>query len=77
VSSFLFLHGHKSLGASAGLSLPIIGRLLGHATPAMTAKYSHLASDPVRAGSETIAATIVAALDGREPQPPTSLRGRK
>lgn len=70
-------HSHASVGASAGLSLPIIGRLLGHATPAMTARYSHLASDPVRAGSEAIAATISAALDGRKPPAPTPMRRRK
>jgi integrase len=70
-------HSHASIGAGAGLSLPIIGRLLGHATPAMTARYSHLSADPVRAASETIGAVISAALDGRESTPSTPLRKRK
>jgi integrase len=70
-------HSHASVGVSAGLSLPIIGRLLGHATPAMTARYSHLSAHPVRAASETIGAEITAALDGRKPAQPIPLRGRK
>jgi integrase len=60
-------HSHASIGAGAGLSLPIIGRLLGHATPAMTARYSHLAADPVRQASERIAAEIETAMAGRKP----------
>ena len=34
-------HSFASIGAGGGLGLPIIGRLLGHATPATTAKYAH------------------------------------
>jgi integrase len=35
-------HSFASVGACAGLGLPIIGRLLGHAQPSTTARYSHL-----------------------------------
>ncbi|WP_291297604.1 site-specific integrase [Elioraea sp.] len=41
-------HTHASLGAAAGLSLPVIGRLLGHSQPRTTAAYAHLADDPVK-----------------------------
>ena len=41
-------HSYASLLVSQGLSLPIIGALLGHARPATTARYSHLADAPLR-----------------------------
>ena len=57
----------------AGLSLPIIGKLLGHTQAATTQRYAHLANDPVRQASERIGATIAAALDGRTPEAPVPL----
>jgi integrase len=56
---------HASIGVSSGASLPIISKLLGHASPSMTARYSHLAEDPVRATSEAIGARIAAAMNPR------------
>ncbi len=53
---------HASFGAGGGLGLPIIGRLLGHAHAATTARYAHLDNDPLRRASEAIAARIAAAL---------------
>jgi len=41
-------HSYASILASAGMSLPIIGALLGHTQPATTARYSHLLDDPLR-----------------------------
>jgi integrase len=40
-------HSFASIGAGGGLSLPIIGRLLGHAHPKTTARYAHLAPGPL------------------------------
>lgn len=57
-------HSFASWGAGAGEGLPIIGKLLGHRTPTTTARYAHLAADPVRAANEKIGAHIVAALTG-------------
>jgi integrase len=57
-------HTYASFGASGGLGLPVIGRLLGHAQPATTARYAHLDNDPLRRASETIAGRISAALNG-------------
>jgi integrase len=57
-------HTYASFGAGGGLGLPIIGRLLGHAQAATTARYAHLDNDPLRRASEAIAARISAALDG-------------
>lgn len=48
-------HSFASFAAGGGgLSLPMIGKLLGHAQPATTARYAHLAHDPARAANEAI-----------------------
>jgi integrase len=51
-------HTYASVLASAGLSLPVIGALLGHSTPVTTARYSHLFDDPLRAATERASAII-------------------
>ena len=58
-------HTYASFGAGGGLGLPIIGRLLGHAQVATTARYAHLDNDPLRRASEAIAGQLSAALDGK------------
>jgi len=55
-------HTFASVGASAHLSLPIIGKLLGHTQAATTARYAHLADDPLRLANETIGHAISRAL---------------
>jgi integrase len=47
-------HSYASLLASAGLSLPTIGALLGHSQPATTARYAHLLDDPLRSATEHV-----------------------
>ncbi len=47
-------HSFASEGASVGLSLPMIGALLGHTNPATTARYAHLLDDPLREAAEAI-----------------------
>ena len=59
-------HTHASFGAGAGLGLPILGKLLGHTQSSTTARYSHLADDPLRRASERIGGTIAAALEGKK-----------
>lgn len=69
-------HTHASYGAGAGLGLPIIGKLLGHTQAATTSRYAHLDSDPLKRASETIGATIAAAMgDGPPAGNVTKLRG--
>lgn len=51
-------HTYASVLASAGLSLPVIGALLGHTQPATTARYSHLFDDPLRAATERVGAIV-------------------
>ena len=52
-------HSVASIGAAEGLSLPVIGRLLGHATPRTTSRYAHLADDPLREATAKIGNVIV------------------
>jgi integrase len=49
-------HSFASALASGGASLPLIGALLGHATPQMTARYAHLFDDPQREAVERVGA---------------------
>ena len=44
------------------MSLPMIGKLLGHSQPATTARYAHLAADPVHEASERIGNEIMAVM---------------
>jgi integrase len=50
-------HAFASVAASSGMGLPIIGKILGHTQAATTARYAHLASDPVKAAAATVAGT--------------------
>lgn len=54
-------HTFASVGAGGGLSLPIIGRLLGHTQPRTTLRYAHLADDPLREAAEKITTVITSA----------------
>lgn len=52
-------HTYASLLASAGLSLPVIGALLGHTQAATTSRYMHLFDDLLRAATERVAALVL------------------
>jgi integrase len=55
-------HSFASVGAAGGLSLPIIGALLGHKHATTTARYAHLSADPLRAANDAVGARIAAAM---------------
>jgi integrase len=55
-------HSFASVGAIGGLSLPVIGALLGHKHSTTTARYTHLSADPLRAANEAVGARIEAAM---------------
>ena len=59
-------HTHASHLVSSGLSLEIVGRLLGHTNPTTTKRYAHIADSPLRAATERFGAKLDALHEGRE-----------
>ena len=57
-------HTFAATGAGGGLSLPLIGRLLGHTQHRTTQRYAHLADDPLREAADKIASAITSAGKG-------------
>lgn len=57
-------HSFASFGLAGGDALPIIGKLLGHSDVKTTARYAHLADDPVKAAANRISGTIAAPMAG-------------
>jgi integrase len=55
-------HSFASVGAAGGLSLPMIGALLGHSQPITTARYAHLAASPLHEAADTIGQRLSTAL---------------
>ncbi|MNP59653.1 site-specific tyrosine recombinase XerC [compost metagenome] len=51
-------HTTASWLVGQGVSLPMVGKLLGHTTTVTTARYAHLATDPVREALEKITAAM-------------------
>lgn len=61
-------HTHASHLVSSGLSLEIVGKLLGHTNPLTTQRYAHIADDPLRAAAERFGAKIDAMSEGTDGQ---------
>jgi integrase len=68
-------HSFAFIGAGGGLSLPIIGRLLGHTQPRTTQRYAHLADDPLREAAEKITTVITGA--GKPSAEVRQIRGQR
>jgi integrase len=68
-------HTYASVLVSSGLSLPIIGALLGHTQPQTTARYAHLFADPLQEATNRVDA-LLDALAGGEKAKVTPLRRR-
>jgi integrase len=68
-------HSFASVGAGGGLSLPIIGKLLGHSQSRTTQRYAHLADDPLREAAEKITTVITGA--GKPGAEVRQIRGRR
>ena len=62
-------HSFASVAAGGGLSLPVIGALLGHKHAATTARYAHLAAVPLQAANDAVGAKIAAAMQIDLPYP--------
>lgn len=63
-------HTYASLLVSAGLSLPIIGQLLGHTQASTTQRYAHLSDDPLRAATERVGELVSPAKKPKAEIPP-------
>lgn len=62
-------HSFASFAVASGASLPMIGKLLGHTQPQTTARYAHLADDPVTQLNNAISGAIGAAIMPRALKP--------
>lgn len=58
-------HSFASVGAGAGLGLPVLGALLGHKGAKTTSRYAHVAVDASRRAANAIAGQIATALEGK------------
>jgi integrase len=60
-------HTFASIAAAKGMSLPMIGKLLGHAQVQTTARYAHLAHGTVREAANDVSEMIARGLAARAP----------
>jgi len=58
-------HSFASHAAMSGMGLVVVGKLLGHKSPATTARYAHFADDPLRRAANEAAGRITAAMKGQ------------
>jgi integrase len=70
-------HTHASVGVAGGMSLLMVGKLLGHSQASTTERYAHLADDPVRQAADAIGSRIAAALGGKSGEVVELPRGTK
>jgi len=59
-------HSFASLSVNGGASLPMIGALLGHSQVSTTARYAHLADDPLRKVNDKAGERAARALRGKQ-----------
>ena len=55
-------HAFASVGASAGESLAILGKLLGHRHATTTQRYAHLSDNPLEAAADRVSGHVATAL---------------
>lgn len=58
-------HTFASTTVASGQGLPMIGKLLGHTQVQTTARYAHLAAEPVRMAADAVAQDLREALGER------------
>jgi len=69
-------HCYASVAVGAGVPLYTVGGLLDHSLPSTTARYAHLADDPLRRATELVGARIAAGLEGKPDAEVVPLRDR-
>jgi integrase len=62
-------HSYASLAAGRGVSLQMIGKLLGHKVAATTQRYAHLARDAVAAINDELGTAMQTAIAAKKPTP--------
>jgi integrase len=67
-------HSFASLAAGRGVSLQMIGKLLGHKVAATTQRYAHLARDAVSAVNDELGEAMLAAIAPKPRQPANVVR---
>jgi integrase len=55
-------HTFASTAVASGQGLPMIGKLLGHTQVQTTARYAHLAAEPVKIAADSVASSLQQAL---------------
>jgi integrase len=66
-------HSYASVGAGGGLSLLVIGKLLGHTQPRTTTRYAHISDDPLKEAANKIGNAIA----GKDSADIVPLRGQR
>ncbi len=69
-------HTYASILASSGLSLLVIGQLLGHTQQATTGRYAHIHDDPLREATNRVGTLVDAAAKGESAEV-VEIAGRK
>lgn len=59
-------HSFASVAVGGGMSLPMIGKLLGHTQAATTARYAHLADNPLKEANDLIGRRIDQLMNTKE-----------
>jgi integrase len=54
-------HNYASVAVCAGMSLPIVGKMLGHTQAQTTMRYAHLAAEPVKLAAAMVGDKLAAA----------------
>jgi integrase len=70
-------HSYASLAAGKGVSLHMIGKLLGHKVAATTMRYAHLARDAVAAINDELGTAMQAAIAKKAPPSATVVKLRR
>ena len=65
-------HTYASMAISAGHGIEMVGKLLGHTQVQTTARYAHLADDPVRDAADDVASDLSEALASRPQRQPAA-----
>ncbi len=62
-------HTHASHLVSSGMSLTIVGKLLGHSRSVTTERYAHLSDTPLREAAAVFGDKLTALTMGIKPKP--------